>query len=59
MVTAWVVAGTGDFNGDGKSDILWRNTVTGETYIYLMDGLTLLPGGYLPTVVTDWIVAKQ
>ena len=24
--TAWQVAGTGDFNGDGRDDILWRNT---------------------------------
>jgi hypothetical protein len=24
--TSWQVAGTGDFNGDGKDDILWRNT---------------------------------
>ena len=24
--TAWLVAGTGDFNGDGRDDILWRNT---------------------------------
>ena len=23
--TAWKVAGTGDFNGDGRDDILWRN----------------------------------
>jgi hypothetical protein len=22
--TTWSVAGTADFNGDGKSDILWR-----------------------------------
>ena len=25
--TSWNVAGTGDFNGDGRDDILWRNDV--------------------------------
>ena len=30
----WKVVGTGDFNGDGKSDILWRNTSTGENAIW-------------------------
>ncbi len=25
VATSWKVAGTGDFNGDGRSDILWRN----------------------------------
>ncbi|NOQ31390.1 MAG: S8 family serine peptidase [Helicobacteraceae bacterium] len=29
-----------DFNGDGKSDILFRNTSNGSTYIYTMDGST-------------------
>ena len=24
--TSWFVVGTGDFNGDGRDDILWRNT---------------------------------
>jgi hypothetical protein len=27
-----------DFNGDGKSDILWRNTGTGNIAIWLMNG---------------------
>ena len=25
VATAWQVVGTGDFNGDGRDDILWRN----------------------------------
>src|SRR5947207_14141107 len=48
---AWQVKGIGDFDGDGKSDILWRNAVTGENYIYFMDGLVIKPSeGYLRTV---------
>jgi hypothetical protein len=35
--TSWSVARTGDFNGDGKTDILWRNT-NGDTSIWLMTG---------------------
>ena len=55
----WQVAGVGDFNGDGKDDILWRNAATGENYLYPMDGLAILPAeGYLRTVANlDWIVA--
>ena len=32
--TAWSVAGTGDFNGDGVGDILWRNT-EGDATIWI------------------------
>ncbi|MEA2163631.1 MAG: hypothetical protein QOK37_1758 [Thermoanaerobaculia bacterium] len=30
-----------DFNGDGRSDILWRNSLTGSDYLYQMNGLTI------------------
>src|SRR5216117_2955576 len=31
-------ANRSDFNGDGKSDILWQNTSTGQRLIWLMNG---------------------
>ena len=33
--TNWQVVGTGDFNGDGLSDILWRNTTDGTYHEWL------------------------
>ena len=36
----WLVRGTGDFNGDGKSDILLQSTVDGGCFIWEMDGLS-------------------
>jgi hypothetical protein len=38
--TNWQIAGTGDFNGDGKPDILWRNRVFGYVAVWLMYGVT-------------------
>jgi hypothetical protein len=32
---AWQVAGVGDFNGDGREDILWRNTQSGDVTNWL------------------------
>jgi hypothetical protein len=37
----WQVKATGDFNGDGKSDILWQGS-DGTPAIWLMNGLTVL-----------------
>jgi len=39
----WVIKGTVDFNNDGYADILWYNTVTFQTMIWLMNGTTILP----------------
>jgi hypothetical protein len=40
---AWQVAALGDYDGDGKADILWRNSSAGENYLYPMDGTTIKP----------------
>ena len=53
----WQVAGIGDFDGDGRGDILWRNFATGENYIYLMNGTSITAEGYLRTVADqNWTV---
>jgi len=43
----------GDYNGDGKSDILWRHT-SGQTVIWMMDGPLVLGAGTVATVDASW-----
>ena len=42
---SWHVIGSGDFNGDGYSDILWQNTSSGEVYIWEINGTKVIGGG--------------
>jgi hypothetical protein len=44
--SVWQIAGIGDFNADGKSDILWRSTANGSTYIWGMDGASIVFDGF-------------
>jgi FG-GAP-like repeat len=55
--TSWSIAGTGDFNRDGKSDIIWQNTITGQRLIWIMNGTTTAYGVSLPTEPIDWSIA--
>jgi hypothetical protein len=34
----------GDFNADGRSDLIWRNEATGQSSIWLMNGATFSAG---------------
>jgi hypothetical protein len=37
----------GDFNGDGRGDLVWRNEATGQTSLWLMNGTTFSSGATL------------
>jgi hypothetical protein len=51
----WQVAGVGDFDGDGRADVLWRNAASGDNYLYFMNGVSIANEGYVRTVpVPDW-----
>jgi len=45
----------GDFNGDGKADILWRHT-SGSTGIWLLDGVSVIGTGSMGTVPVSWVI---
>jgi RTX calcium-binding nonapeptide repeat (4 copies)/FG-GAP-like repeat len=53
----WSIAGTGDYNGDSKADILWRHT-DGTAYVWNMDGLALLGEGAIRQVNNSWQIAS-
>ena len=57
--TNWSIVGVGDFNCDGKSDILWRHT-SGVNYVWYMNGVTPIGGDYLPTEPdTNWTIVSH
>ena len=41
MVLSWKIAGVFELDGDGKSDLVWRNTQSGEVAEWLMNGAAL------------------
>jgi hypothetical protein len=42
--TNWVVGATGDYNFDGRTDIVWRNNATGDNMMWFMNGVTMTGG---------------
>ena len=42
----WRAVGTGDFDGDGKSDILLQNGADGSCYVWEMEGLKVKESGF-------------
>jgi hypothetical protein len=57
MGPGWEIAGVGSFDGDDgdptQNDILWRNYLTGQTVVWLMDGTNPQRGAALSSQVRD------
>src|SRR5207302_900625 len=50
----WQLIGTGDFNDDGKADILWQNA--GTPVIWTMNGTSVAATVTLPAVGANWSI---
>src|SRR5437879_1903271 len=50
---SWHVITTGDFNGDGHSDLLWQND-NGTPLIWTMNGANVVAGQALPVPPASW-----
>src|SRR5262249_2684144 len=52
----WFIVGQRDFNADGKADILWRNGLTGQTVVWLMNGTSIIGAGSLGSASFPWAI---
>jgi peptidyl-Asp metalloendopeptidase len=56
---SWQVAGAGDFNGDGRADLVYRRPSDGLTELQFLNGLTPVGGGAIANNPFDnsWQIA--
>ena len=53
----WEMMGTGDFNGNGRGDVLLRNKNTGAWWMFFMNGRSQVNGATLITRNRNWQIA--
>jgi hypothetical protein len=52
--TGWRMVATGDYNQDGKVDIVWRHSGSGQIVMWFMDGINLVSGTFTtPSTLAD------
>ncbi len=54
----FLIAGVGDFNGDGYADILWNDTNTGTLSIWFLNATGVQSAAAVGTVTGSWNVAQ-
>jgi hypothetical protein len=47
-----------DFNGDGKQDLLWRHTSTGQVGVWLMNGSAATAAATIGSPALTWSIAN-
>lgn len=52
---AWVPVASGDFDGDGQTDLIWRNTSTGRVIVWYMNGTTRVSTANVWTGDAAWV----
>ena len=55
MPPTWSIAQIGDYNGDGMSDLFWRDT-SGNTAMWFMNGTTVASTAGMGNIPTNWTV---
>ncbi len=50
----WAIQAIGDLDGDGRADLVWRNTSTGQVNGWLLESLYRKQGGAMGTIPLDW-----
>ncbi len=58
VCSAWQFVGTGDYNGDGTSDVLWRNTAIGEVDTWVVSNGHIVGGSPIGSVSTAWAASS-
>jgi LmbE family N-acetylglucosaminyl deacetylase len=51
--TNWRIRSVGDWDGDGRADLVWHHQVSGKIAVWLMNGRTQRSGTELSTAVPD------
>ncbi|HTB79825.1 MAG TPA: putative Ig domain-containing protein [Opitutaceae bacterium] len=53
LVPGWALR---DFNGDGRPDILWHNTTTGDVAVWTMNGTTVTGATFIANIGPPWSI---
>jgi len=56
LTNDWTIQGAGDFNGDGKRDLLLRQSSTNAISIWFMNGATVTSTAQVSTVTSDSVI---